>query len=128
MKGQASAEYLLLALVALSLLALSLSSLSAIKGYAERGIAAYSFRASAMSLAGAIDEVCALGAGNMRRLELPSELSLEPVESDDGWLVRLSGANASIVRAVPCEADASGGLSGTVYVENKDGKARIRAR
>jgi len=133
MKGQASLEYLLLCLVALSMLALSFSALIAIREAALRGASALEFEKSASMLGIAAREACALGSGNGREMRIESPVDTESFKAGSGWVVRITpsesgGRNMSVVRPCQCEVESLGGISGLVYVKNEDGKIRIRGR
>jgi hypothetical protein len=131
MKGQASLEYLLLCLIALSMLALSFSALIGIREAAGRGASAIAFGNSASMLGTTAREVCALGSGNGREMRIHDPLTVESEKADEGWLVRFSpsnGQNSSVVRPCPCEVETQDGISGLVYVKNEGGKIRIRGR
>jgi len=127
MKGQVSAEYMMLFLVSLSLLAVSAASLGAIKDSAEHALYLHSFRHSAIALSNAINEACALGEGNSRPVELSRPVDVQAEHTDDGWLIRMSG-DASLVKHSLCEAESASLAEGAYYVENDGGKARFTGR
>lgn len=127
--GQASLEYLLVSVVAVSLLVVSASALYGIREMAIQGAAAAAFRSAAVMLADAGSGVCSLGDGNGRELSLAQAVSVESEKGDEGYVVRYTGAgNESLVRPCPCVVDDAQGLSGLVYVENEDGKIKIIER
>jgi hypothetical protein len=130
MKAQASLEYMALTLVSLSLLCVSVMALSGIKADSEKSFRMFAFKSSAQALSDAMDEVCAMGDGNLQTLSLSSPLSLETRRSDDNgrivWLARFSHGNDSIVRDVLCEADDAALPTGAVHVENQGGKVSVR--
>jgi hypothetical protein len=129
MKGQASLEYLLISVVAISLLILSASALYGIREMAIKGAAAAAFRSAAVMLADSGSEVCSLGDGNGRELSLAQAVSVESEKGEEGYVVRYSGAgNESLVRPCPCAVEETQGLSGLVYVENEDGKIKFIGR
>jgi hypothetical protein len=121
MRGQVSLEYLVLALLALALISVSVFALANIGDYAERASGLFVFRSSAISLANAMDEVCALGSGNVRSVALEAPLN---VEYEDN-VVRISGYDSSVVRPSRCEIDAASGLEGRVYVKNEGGRVSV---
>lgn len=123
MRGQITFEYLLVSVVALALLSISVSALIAIKDYSGQSYAHYLFRYSANDLSNAIEEVCALGSGNSRAVELHSLVS---VDYEDG-LVRISNVT-SVLHPVKCEVEPEDGLEGKISVKNKDGIIKIRER
>ena len=153
MRAQVSLEYLILSAVALGLLSISVLALSGIKSSAASNAELLKFRSSAVSLANAMNEVCALGSGNGREVSLGTALSVESVGGDGGgdgggfgeadgfgasggnggdggFVARFTGVggNASIVRKSLCAVDAAGELEGPVYVKNEDGIITIRER
>jgi len=119
---------MMLFLVSLSLLAVSAASLGAIKRSAEHALSMHSFHGSAIALSNAINEVCALGHANRRPVDLSCPMGIETEYTDDGWLVRISGSNSSVVRHSLCEAESASLAEGAVYVENNGGKARFTER
>jgi hypothetical protein len=129
MRGQASAEHMLLFMVSLSVLMLSLAALSKIRADASEGIASARFQSSAGSIASAVREVCALGAGNGRALDIEPGLALESEPDGPGWVFRISDENnRSMASYSPCPAGTGAGLGAHVYVENKEGEIIIRER
>lgn len=132
MKGQASVEYLILGLVALSMLALSLTALSTIRDSALGGMAEMEARESASMLARSVRAVCALGSGNGREISIRGPgAGIESEKADLWWAVRISPIgleNAGIVLQSPCQVEGSENVSGTVYVKNEGGKIRITRR
>lgn len=123
-RGQASLEYLVLSLVALALLSVSVFALASLRGYADKAAGDFSFRSSALSLANAISEVCALGSGNGRSLALGAPVSVEYADS----VVRISGGSAPVLRPARCAVDAADGLHGIVYVKNEGGRITLTER
>lgn len=128
MKGQVSAEYMMLFLVSLSLLAVSAASLGAIKDSAERSLSLHSFHGSAVELSNAIREACALGDGNRREVEISQPMELSSEHTEDGWLVRMSMGDASVVANSLCEAGSASLEAGAYSVENDGGKIRVTGR
>lgn len=128
MFGQASLEYLVLSLVALSLLIVSLSALIAIKSSAERIVDSdLLLRSSAERLGNAISEVCAMGSGNIRTVSVEAPLSIETEALDDGDVIRFKNSDSSIVSHVLCPINPSSAqLKGSVIVENDGGEINIR--
>ncbi len=136
-KGQASAEYLLLSLVALMLLSFSVSALLSVKDSSEKTAAMLEFRQASSSLGNAIREVCALGGGNSREMSLGSgaAISVEAESYTDGWLVRLTPESAesaesgySSVHECPCKVEPADGLEGVVKIKNEGGVISVSTR
>jgi hypothetical protein len=128
MKGQASAEYLLLFMVSLSLLGISAASLGAIRDSALHGITMHDFKRAALALSDVADEVCALGDGNSRMMHLGMPITIEEEPGGDGPLLRFSFENSSLVQGSLCEAGSASLEAGEIYVENKGGKISFTAR
>jgi uncharacterized protein (UPF0333 family) len=124
MRAQISLEYLVLSLVALALISVSVFALLNIRDYADRTSGLFSFRSSALSLASAMSEVCALGSGNVRSVTLGVPLSLEYGEG----AVRMTGYNSSVARPSRCEVEPAQELEGLVYVKNDDGAISVKER
>jgi hypothetical protein len=131
MKGQASLEYLALAMVSLAMLCVSVMCLSQIKVGAERNLRLISFKSSATALMDAMDEACAMGNGNRRTVSLSFPLAIESRRFDDGvrkvWLSRFISEtdDASLVLPSFCESDDASLAAGSVTVQNKEGYIQI---
>ncbi|MFN7991217.1 MAG: hypothetical protein U0R44_03595 [Candidatus Micrarchaeia archaeon] len=127
MRGQLSIEYLVLSALALSLLAVSVAALSGIRGLSERAASAIVLRDEAVFLADTFNEVCALGGGNGRKVSLARPVQVESQAAADGWRVRFSDGERSLVRRTYCEVE-DGPLEKKVYVENEGGIISIKGR
>ncbi len=128
-KGQVSLEFLSLSLVALTLIGISVYALMSVRSLSDQAASAFSFRSSATLLANAASEVCALGNGNMRRIDLPQGLVLVQDYDQASSLLRFRGAgNGSIVKKISCQVNVPNGvgLHGSVAVENKEGMVYLR--
>ncbi len=132
MKGQASAEYLLLFMVSLAMLGISLAALSRIRAGAEEGIESAAFGMDAASLAATVRETCALGGGNSREILLSSRnpMSIESEPEGPDTVFRISDASNRSRGAFycPCPIEAESGITGIADVKNEDGKVIIRGR
>ena len=129
MRGQVSAEYMLLFIVSLSMLMISLAALTRIRADAASGLESARFGSSAAALAAAVREVCALGAGNGGELALEPGLAVESEPEGQGWVFRISdGGNRSRVSFSPCRVAAEPQLESHVYVENEEGEIAFRER
>lgn len=121
MRGQASAEYLLLLAVGIAMLAVSITALSAIKDAEGRVYALEKARIVAGGIGGVANEVCALGDGNSRTYPLEKA----ELECSGGTIsARVDGGNASSV-VESCEVECGGGHEGEVRVWNSRGTVRI---
>ena len=125
MRGQISLEYLLISVVSLSLISISLLSLFAIRNSSMHAMNAIKFRSSAISLANTINEVCALGNGNSRSLDLASDLSVESIKADQ-WLVRFSSANLSLIRPTFCRVESGSNLNSQIKIKNEKGIIKVQ--
>ncbi len=121
MRGQASAEYLLLLAVGIAMLAVSIAALSAISGAEGKVHALEKARIFAGGIGSVANEVCALGDGNSRAYPL-----------EKAWLecsgrtisVRVDGGNASSV-VESCGVECGGAYEGEVRVWNSRGVVGI---
>lgn len=125
MKGQASLEYLLLAVVGLAMLSLSAAALLGLKESSEDAVGAYAFRSAADSLSADINELCALGSGNRREAAAGTEIAVDSEWAGDGWAIRFSSGNLSTVRGSRCGAKGKTG-NGNALLENEGGRITIR--
>lgn len=118
MRGQATAEYLLLVAVGIGLLAVSLVALTSIKGAEAQVYAREKARIIANDLASVGNEVCALGDGNSRGYSL-EDAKLEC--SGNVIMVSVSGASAN-ASISDCEVECGGEHSGGIRIRNAHGK------
>ena len=121
MRGQVTAEYLLLVAVGISLLAVSLFALTSIKEAEAQVYAREKARIIANDISSIGNEICALGDGNSR------VYSLESVEiscSGNSVFVSVSGASANSTVS-DCEVECGGEYSEEVRVRNSNGKVLI---
>ena len=122
MRGQATAEYLLLVVVGVALVGISLVALSSIKGAEETVFAREKARIVAYDIVSIGNEICALGDGNSRAYSL-----------EDAW-IRCSG-NSVFVSVLGASAEGSvsdcavecdeGEYSGEIRIRNSRGKVVI---
>lgn len=121
MRGQATAEYLLLVALGISLLAVSLFALTSIKGAEERVYAREKARIIANDISSIGDEICALGDGNSRAY------SLENAELEcAGKTITVSVSEASANSTVSdCEIGCGGEYGGEIRIRNSRGKVLI---
>ncbi len=123
MRGQVTAEYLLLVAVGISLLAVSLVALTSIKGAEAQVYAREKARIIAGDIASIGNEICALGDGNSRAYALEkAELGCE------GKTVTASVSGASANASISdCEIECGGEYSGEIMIRNSHGKVLIGA-
>ena len=121
MKGQATVEYLILFAVGLALIGFSIGALAAIKNAEGQLADLEKAKIAAASLKSAGDEVCALGDGNSRVVDLGWEVSL----GCSGDALKAWSGNQSAVSGLEhCDVSCSG--SGRwMLVENEYGKVKI---
>lgn len=123
MRGQVSAEYLLLVAVGISLLAVSLFALTSIRGAETQVYAREKARMVAYDVSSIGNEICALGDGNSR---------VYPLErvgmSCSGNMISVSVSGASANSTVSdCEVECNGDYSGEIRIRNAHGKVLIGA-
>lgn len=125
MKGQVSFEYLIVSLISLSLIFISLTALIGIKDFATNALSLIRFKSSALSLTDAINEVCALGNGNSRSIDIGQAIDVESKLADN-WLVRFSQNDLSLVRPTICKVEALHNLEKQVYIKNENGIVKLQ--
>ncbi len=123
MKGQVTIEYLLVTLVALTLLSFSLHALISANNAQQAGYKKAMFLSDASDLSHAMKEVCVLGDGNSRKIQLKSEVEIGG--SGKAITIKESGGNGTHSEELPCSFSSSGTFSGLVYVRNKGGSIRV---
>jgi hypothetical protein len=129
MKGQASVEYLALALISIALLSVSILALAGMKSEGERTLRVMMLGFSGNRLADAANEVCAMGNGNSRSVmvQVPLSIDSRPLGDAPGYVARFSGAGTSMATALMCESEDANLLPGQVLVSNKEGTVVFRA-
>ena len=122
MRGQVTAEYLLLVAVGIALVGVSLVALSSIKGAEETVFAREKARIVALDISSIGNEICALGDGNSRAY------SLEQARrrcSGNTVIVTVLGASAE-GRVSDCAVECDEGeYSGEIRIRNSRGKVVI---
>ncbi len=123
MRGQVTAEYLLLVALGISLLAVSLFALTSIKGAEAQVYAREKARIIAYDISSMGNEVCALGDGNSRGY------SIERAEIEcTGKRIVVSVPGASANSTVSdCEIECGAEYSGEIRIRNSNGKVVIEA-
>ncbi|MEM4335555.1 MAG: hypothetical protein QXY61_00975 [Candidatus Anstonellales archaeon] len=118
MKGQVTVEYLLITLIALTLLSFSLNVLTNANNAQQSGYERAKFLSDANDISHAMKEVCVLGDGNSRKINLKTEIKISGKET-----VVIEGMyeNLTHQEEIPCDVSSSGTFSGTVYVKNDGG-------
>ena len=122
MRGQISLEYLIIAIIALALVTLSLSSLNKIKSNADQSYATLKFKSLAQDIFNAFDELCALGNGNSRPLQISMPASVESDTKNDVSFVTVYGSNISLSHETKCESSLSGTFENEIVLANDNGK------
>ncbi|MBD3210785.1 hypothetical protein GF318_05370 [Candidatus Micrarchaeota archaeon] len=120
-----SMEYLALSLVSLCLLSVSVLALLSVKGFTEEMHKGLVFRQSVIALGNAMDEVCALGSGNSRCMEIKSRIYAGYEYTGEHCAVFSSQGHAG-KRQLNCELDAGREYRGMVCLENKGGVLVLR--
>lgn len=125
MRGQVSLEYLFVSLISLSLISISLIALIGIKDFSTEAINSFHFKSSALHLANTINEVCALGGGNSRSIDINQPMDVESALADH-WLVRFSSSDLSLVRPSLCKVEALHNIEKQVYIKNENGVIKLQ--
>lgn len=118
MKGQITTEYLALFLVFMGILSLSLSVIGSIKDSSEQSAELLSFNAQINEIDQKISDVCSLGSGNKREVELSLGFSISYYEGG----IQFSHKNSTISKSYPCSIEGEGSFDGILVIENDGGK------
>lgn len=122
MRGQVSLEFLILFGLFLSMLVIAFGAITRIGKMGEQEIEKKSAELLADDISNAVNNVCILGDGNREEIETRAEFSISP--EGNGLLLKVG--NTEIRKSAVCEVIVDGdAFSGSVKVENKDGKVRI---
>jgi hypothetical protein len=121
MRGQVTAEYLLLVALGISLLSVSLFALTSIKGAEEKVYAREKARIISGDISSMGNEICALGDGNSRSYLLGGA-TLEC--GGKTIMVSVSGASANSTIS-DCGIECGGEYSGEIRIRNSHGKVLI---
>ena len=127
MKGQITAEYLLLSLIGLVLISFSIITLAQIR---ESGIDSYELillKESASGLANTVDTVCTLGNYNSRAIYLKSEVDISGGETNGKQYIIVASRKSGdeIALEVICPVNGRGDVYGKTKVVNKNGEIYI---
>ncbi len=130
-KGQVTSEYLLISVVSIALIAISLTAVFKIKDDADRSYELLLFKNSVNSIYNTAEDICALGNGNSRKLDIDGPFSAS-TDSSSGYVVFISESKKftkeeRIVKNFTCElieGDYSS-LDGEVIIKNTDGKIEV---
>lgn len=123
MKGQVTIEYLLITLIALALLSFSLHALISANSAQQVSYKKALFLSDANDLSHAMREVCVLGNGNSRKIQLKSEVEI--TGGANSITVMEVGGNGTHSEEMPCTISSSGTFSGAVYVRNDGGSIKV---
>ncbi len=118
MKGQLSLETLILLVVGIALISISLASLALIQNNADRAFSVISFRSSAMTLEGTIDEVCMMGKGNQIEITLREPMSMKTFGNRFDIIHDTSGESLEFESS--CDLEGFSNLEDQVLVMHKD--------
>ncbi len=122
-------EYLLLSVIALSLISFSVLALAHIRDSSARAYAALLFKSSAIDLGNAMDEVCALGAGNSRMVYVKQAVDVSGGQSGAMHYAEFQDSQygLSLSRKTFCPVNSADSLHGKVEVKNEDGRVSVAA-
>jgi len=116
MRGQITLEYMTVSLVALVLLSLAVGSLYKIKEMADSSYELMEFKASAEKIHSVSKELCAMGDGNLREIEVDVPVKVD----ENGGIVRYSNMDNSIVKETNCRISMNA-VEGRITLKNKKG-------
>ena len=116
MKGQVTLEYMTVSLVALVLLSLAVGSLYKIKEMSDSSYELMGFKASAEKIHSTSKELCAMGDGNSREIDVKVPVEVEEYED----IIRYSNMDNSIIKESHCRMS-MGVVEGRITLKNKKG-------
>ncbi|MEM4166681.1 MAG: class III signal peptide-containing protein [Candidatus Bilamarchaeaceae archaeon] len=76
-RGQITLEYLILSVIVLAMLAISIITLTEINTSSKKTMDNIIFRKSALDLHAAVEEVCALGGGNLQTIIIKNNMTVQ---------------------------------------------------
>jgi len=116
MKGQITLEYLVISLVALVLLSIAFTALFKIKEMSDASYELIQFKGAVERIHSASKELCALGDGNSREIDVVTLVKIE-MHGDN---VKYSHGDHSIVRKLDCNLNFNS-VEGEITLRNMDG-------
>ncbi|MDO8553454.1 MAG: hypothetical protein Q7S22_01500 [Candidatus Micrarchaeota archaeon] len=128
-KGQITSEYLLISVVSIALIAISLTATFKIKDDADKSYELLQFKNSVDNIYNAAENVCALGNGNSRKVEIDSPFSAS-TDSSSGYVIFVSKSKKftkeeRIVKNFTCKLDGEYSLDENIIVKNNNGKIEV---
>ena len=112
----ATLEYLLVSVIALALVSISVAALVNIREFSEYSLGQYRFKSDAVGLRDAIEQVCVLGNGNSREIQLKGRITVDQNHIYQG--------KNSLPMDVPCDVEETE-IEGKITVKN-NGKIEFR--
>ena len=119
MRAQISLEFLMVTLVILILIGISLSVLANLKAQTDRSFELLNFKADALNLYSAAEDICALGNGNSRLISIKINITI----NKDSGLILFEHSGNRIVKKLECTLahEVNELAEGKVLVRNGDG-------
>ncbi len=121
MRAQLSFEYLIIALIGLILISISIFALSKIKSNADRAYENVKFKAMKDDLFNAIDEICALGNGNSKAMNV-QQIIIQSGSRNDIFFLSISSGKNSVAHESHCEIDINGEFASEIVISNDNGR------
>jgi uncharacterized protein (UPF0333 family) len=123
MRAQITLEYLILFVISIFILSFSFFALITIKDHSERTFKLLALKSDSLKIYNAIEDVCALGSGNTRRISINVPIN---VSAETNIIVFENGEHR-IVKGLKCPFFRSNDelLPGNIVIENVDGEIAI---
>lgn len=128
-KGQVTSEYLLIVMISITLLFVSIGASFKIKDDADKSYQLLLFRNAANTIYNTEEEICVLGNGNSRKINVPVNMSILTDENSGLviFILNYPDSNGRIVKDFKCELYDDYELgSGDLVLSNKNGKIDIK--
>ncbi len=123
MKGQVTAEYLLILMVSVALVGMSVGALSTLNDKATQSSQVTRFKNDADLIISTINEVCAMGDGSRMTITLSDTLSVR----EEGELLQVRSGNLTRESSRVCDIESFEG-NGRIRIENNDRTIEIRGK
>lgn len=117
MKAQITVEYLMLLLVFMAVLSIVLATLYSVKESSENALEILSFDSQIELIDSRINEVCSLGSGNSREIDIIYPMNISYYEEG----IQFSYENHSISKSYPCKIQGENSFADKIIIKNEQG-------
>ncbi|MBS3067565.1 hypothetical protein J4450_02590 [Candidatus Micrarchaeota archaeon] len=122
MRAQLSFEYLIIALIGLILISISIFALNKIRSNADNSYENVKFKAMKEDFFNMVDEICALGNGNSKAINLAQQITIQSDSRNNIFFLTISNNRNSAAHETSCEIDINGQFDSEITIANDNGK------